>query len=381
MYFYVDESGHTGPNLFDSMQPTLYYGVLSSRMNIDVVARAHIGNLRRELGVPRLHASELGEQRLNSIGQSLVRLQALFDLRFDCYRVQKEDHAVICFFDQVFDQGMNPAVPWHWYWSPLRYPLLLHVAGLFDDDLLRRSWAARIERNDGKAQAEVRAICLTLVERSGEIKDARVREVVENALGWAADHAAALNYNASSKHEVLAVCPNMVGFQSVLMGIAQRMLTSRERSKTALVTIDQQSQFNQSQKTLHEWYLRARGIPMPLGPGLPVFDVRGLPEAPVRFSGGGASPGLELVDVYLWLFRRGFERKRIPPMLAPLLKRQLTRGRTDEISLSALDRRWSAWFDQLPELTPERVEMARGILKEVEARRRADVESLNSPDA
>ena len=39
MYFYVDESGHTGPNLFDAAQPMLYYGVLSSRVNLDVVAR------------------------------------------------------------------------------------------------------------------------------------------------------------------------------------------------------------------------------------------------------------------------------------------------------------------------------------------------------
>lgn len=32
MHFYVDETGHTGPNLFDPTQPVLSYGVLSSRM-------------------------------------------------------------------------------------------------------------------------------------------------------------------------------------------------------------------------------------------------------------------------------------------------------------------------------------------------------------
>jgi hypothetical protein len=40
MHFYVDESGHTGPNLFDAEQPLLYYGVLSSRVNVDVVAKS-----------------------------------------------------------------------------------------------------------------------------------------------------------------------------------------------------------------------------------------------------------------------------------------------------------------------------------------------------
>lgn len=60
MYFYVDESGHTGLNLFDAAQPMLYYGVLSSRMNLDVVAEYKLASLRRRLKVLRLHAAELG---------------------------------------------------------------------------------------------------------------------------------------------------------------------------------------------------------------------------------------------------------------------------------------------------------------------------------
>ncbi len=38
MHFYVDETGHTGPNLFDSTQPILSYGVLSSPDDLDTVA-------------------------------------------------------------------------------------------------------------------------------------------------------------------------------------------------------------------------------------------------------------------------------------------------------------------------------------------------------
>lgn len=35
MHFYVDETGHTGPNLFDRTQPVLSYGVLSSPDDLD----------------------------------------------------------------------------------------------------------------------------------------------------------------------------------------------------------------------------------------------------------------------------------------------------------------------------------------------------------
>ena len=60
MFFYVDESGNTGANLFDKAQPCLYYGILSADTNIDDLAHADIQHMRERVGVKRLHASELG---------------------------------------------------------------------------------------------------------------------------------------------------------------------------------------------------------------------------------------------------------------------------------------------------------------------------------
>jgi hypothetical protein len=51
LYFYVDESGHTGPNLFDENQPILYYGVLSSKINLDAAAESRVKKIRKKLGV------------------------------------------------------------------------------------------------------------------------------------------------------------------------------------------------------------------------------------------------------------------------------------------------------------------------------------------
>ncbi|WP_167854271.1 hypothetical protein [Escherichia sp. E1130] len=42
MHFYVDETGHTGPNLFDRTQP-----VLSSPDDLDKVAEADLAALRK----------------------------------------------------------------------------------------------------------------------------------------------------------------------------------------------------------------------------------------------------------------------------------------------------------------------------------------------
>jgi hypothetical protein len=370
MYFYVDESGHTGPNLFDSAQPMLYYGVLSSRLNLDVVAEPSLAPMRRSLQVPRLHAAELGVGRLVDISLGLVQLAKRLEMRFDIYRVAKPDHAIICFFDQVFDQGMNPAVTWTGYWTPLRYVLLLRLASLFDEELARKAWAARIEPKDQIALPLMQEVCVELRSRVHAFPDARSRQLFTDALTWAEKNPAKLSYNVASKKDMLQITPNVIGFQSVMHGIAARIkLTGRQASR---IVVDQQSQFNKAQKTLAEFYQNARGLKASMGPGMPEVDHSKMPRVPIEFSSSVGSAGLELTDVHLWLFRRVMEGVRLPPELASLVRLHIRRTRTDEISLRAIESRWTRWFEQLPELenmSAEQIERARVILAKDETRR------------
>ena len=338
MYFYVDESGHTGPNLFDHDQPCLFYGTLCSRVNLDVLANPLLTQVRRQLGVDRLHANEIGNAGLSEIASNLIEIQKKFDLRFDFYRLQKIDHAAICFFDQVFDEGMNPAVPWTSYWTPLRYFLLVRLAKLFDEDLLKTAWAARITPRNEKAEEMVREVCKELLIRSPQLPDARTREIVTDALMWTIENTSEISYNVQSKADAASVMPNAIGFQSVMIGIAQQLLRSSRKSLE--IVVDRQSQFNKAQAQMAEWYARLSGENFKNGPGLPALDFRGMPQTEIRFSSGVESAGLEIVDIYLWVFKRMFENKAIAPELKPLIKRQLNVGRTDEISLKAIIDRW-----------------------------------------
>ncbi|MCS1635978.1 hypothetical protein MWL76_24920, partial [Escherichia coli] len=166
MHFYVDETGQTGRNLFDKTQPVLSYGVLSSDANLDKVAEADLAVIRKTLGVQRLHAAELGLHRLSDLVDTLLVLQKKHRIRFDIWQVVKRDHAIISFFDQVFDQGMNPAVPWSAYWTPLRYPLLLNLASLFDDELASNAWTARLEAHDERASELFCTVSAELISRT-----------------------------------------------------------------------------------------------------------------------------------------------------------------------------------------------------------------------
>lgn len=204
MYFYVDETGHTGPNLFDQTQPVLSYGVLSSPDNLDKEAEKKLAALRKELRVPRLHAAQLGMHRLGDVVDTLLVLQKKHRIRFDIYQVVKRDHAIISFFDQVFDQGMNPAVSWTAYWTPLRYPLLLSLANLFDEEMAEKAWRARLEAHDTRSELLLCEVCNTLLQRCARLHDARARELITDALNWAANNFSLLGYKGSAwKTEII----------------------------------------------------------------------------------------------------------------------------------------------------------------------------------
>jgi Protein of unknown function (DUF3800) len=366
MYFYVDESGHTGPNLFDPNQPVLYYGVLSAKTNLDVRAEDEVRRARKTLGVDRLHAAEMGMGGLVTISRHLAAVQRKCEPRFDLYRIAKPDHAIIAFFDQVFDQGINPAVTWTGYWTPLRYVLLLKVASLFADDLAERAWAARVNLNNQEAERELVAICRALLSSLDRISDERSRQVIGDALNWAIQHVGELRYNCQSPREILTVTPNLIGFQLVMQGIAYRL---DKVKSVASITVDQQSQFNRAQRTLAEFYAEHRNLPWYLGPGMPQMDLRSVPTTPITFRSGRDSIGLELVDCYLWVFKRLLEGREIPDELHSIIRPQLQRGRTNDVSLSSLNERWSRWLAELPELDEAQLERAREITRVDEARR------------
>lgn len=367
MYFYVDESGHTGPNLFDESQPILYYGVLSSKINLDAAAEGRVKAIRKKLGVKRLHASDLGNGRLVEIVKDIDAIRKRYDLRFDIYRVAKVDHALISFFDQVFDQGMNPAVPWTSYWTPLRYVLLVKLATLFDEDLLKEAWAARINLNTEQANESLSKICLELKQRVVALPDERSRQVIGDALNWAADNPNEIYYNIKNKKDLLQITPNLIGFQSVMHGIASRLI--KNGKSASKIVVDQQSQFNKAQKQLSDFYSSNKNVPLVSGPGLPDIDFSGMPEVPISCTAGTDSTGLELVDIYLWVFKRFMDDKELAPELFTLIKSQLHRGHTDEISINAISNRWTKWFEELPEPTDEQMEKGREIMKMDEDRR------------
>jgi hypothetical protein len=373
MYFYVDESGNTGSHLFDPKQPNLYYGVIGCRKNLDVVAEPMLARLRANLSVTRLHAQHLGAGRLIPVAQAFTAFQKKHDVRFSFYTVAKADHAVVCFFDQVFDSGMNEAVPWHHYWTPLRYFLLIKVAYLFDEGLCARAWDTRLEQNPTRCAEKLVALCNDLRARVGVLPDAKSRQIINDALVWAAARPGEISFGASNQESALQISPNIIGFQQVLQGIAQ--LSARTNRDVRSIIVDRQNEFNTAQGFLADMYSRLRGKTFKMPPGMPDYDWTNMPATPPKFVAGDCSGGLEMTDVYLWTMKRAVENYELPPELHRMLHGQRHRGRTDEISLRGIERRWRHLLD-LPDPTPEQAEKAAEYVRMAEEKHQKAMDAL-----
>jgi hypothetical protein len=304
---------------------------------------------------------------LIEIANDINMLQKKMDLRFDLYQVFKVDHALISFFDQVFDQGLNPAITWTGYWTPLRYILLIKLAYLFDFETLKKAWHARIELNNVKAEAALIEVCRTIRDRVECLPDKRSQQLIFDTLQWVEQNPNKIYYNVKSRKDITSITPNVIGFQSVMYGIGLRI--TENKTKASAIVVDQQSQFNKAQRTLSEFYAQNRNVPIINGPGLPEIDFSGMPTTPISFATGGNSAGLELVDIYLWIFKRFMEDKNLANELVPIIACQANRGLIDEISIKGIESRWIKWFEGLPDPTEEQVEKAKELIAIDEERR------------
>jgi len=380
MFFYVDEGGNTGLNLFDVSQPALYYGVISSQADLDEAARPALEKMRAQLGVERIHAKELGNEKLTQVANEFLKLQKNLGICFDFYKVVKADHAVMAFFDQVFDSGMNEAVRWSNYWSPLRYALLLSLAMLFDEELAEKAWKARIEGNDEAAQTALVDVCQELITRLPELEDEGARSRLHDGLKWAIKHPHSIGYNASTeglrkkekKAPAQQISPNIIGFQFVMKAIANRLLSAK--CEASRIVVDQQGEFNAAQKTLADFYKQASGIEFVSAPRMPELNFDAMPATPIEFISSNESAGLELVDVMLWVHRRVVEGKPVSGPLLNIVKANTHLGVTDEISLLGIWNRWKGFLTQpvdLSDLSPEQLAAAIALRDAETARIRA----------
>lgn len=362
MFFHIDESGNTGNNLFDQNQPTLSYGLLSSRTNVDALGKAMHRRMLNKVGGDSLHANVLGVNKLTEIAPELYSLQKKMKFKFDYYFIRKPDYALVHFFDVVFDAGLNPAVKWETYWTPLRYVFIWKLSILFDKATLKKSWELCIDKKIFNKDDEVVSLLKELLIRlENSNLDPRSKELMTAAFRFGINNPMELDFG---KTDPKIVSPNAVCFQFIVSAMARHARASGRKNAFG-ITVDQQSQFNNSQVitmqhasmisdginnsdeaekrryTAHPLYYKQIDEKDILGIGIP--------KKKIDISDSQSSIGLQIVDIYLWITNRFLNKKELSLELKALAHLFLKDALIDGISMEGMMQRWNQFEKHLPQ--------------------------------
>jgi hypothetical protein len=232
----------------------------------------------------------------------------------------------------------------------------------------KKTWEARITLDKMKSCEIISEVCSELLDRVHELPDKRSIEILTDGLRWARKNISSMDYNTYSKKDKLQTSPNIICFQSVMHGIAARLKASS--SNAMLIIVDRQSDFNNAQKFIAEIYRNTKHVKWESGPGLPVMDLKNIPDIPIQPTPGDNSYGLELVDIYIWIYKRMYEDKPIHDNLKFIATKNIQKSIFYEISIESLQDKFIDFTYSLPIKSEQDIIKSREILDIQEKRRR-----------
>lgn len=376
MFAYIDEAGHTGPNLFDAAQPIFYYGALSCKVDLDIVYGDRMRRLAASLGTVSLHGNELGAEKIEAILPEIQKILRASDARFDLSKVNKIDLAVTKLFDTVFDPGENVAVPWQAYnMVAFRNILLLKLAHVLNEGLLKAFWGSLLDRKEAHSRAALVATLEDIKKRLAGISDARSREILSDGLSWAIDNPEVLEYHSSSQAHLKWHMPNAVAFPDMLRAIHTK--SKQWCRPVRLIKVDQQSQFNVTQRALYEMHRNAAPGKATFPIGIEPAELRLVPESCLVVCASKDSPGIQLVDLLLWIVRQLDKGQPPGPRSIQLFREIGHRTRVFELSLRHIsDWTEAAWKKiNSAEIPDEQLQKGVELLAQSEQRRRAAMDA------
>lgn len=380
MFFHIDETGNTGNDLFNKDQPRLGYGVLSSRMNVDAIGVDLHKRMLQTIKSTEFHAKDLRTSGIVKISDLLLKLQDKMSFDFDYYFIEKRTHARVLFFDAVFDAGLNPAVRWESYWTPMRFVIIHKLAYILDEDLLRKSWSLCTDRNIDRREADIVELLTEIKARaSNSGLDHRSIEIILDALSYGIKNPMELDFGYPDKK---IVSPNAVGFQFVVSALARR-LRSKGLKDASSIIVDRQNEFNKAQIETH----RVQGLikqgmqhaPLkdrqailnhPLYKHMDVDELlgRGYPAREIAVMDSSNSIGLQIVDIYLWMAQR-MVTDQLPRELYQLARKIFRRSLIDGISMDGMEKRFNGFMSDVASYGDLSQEQLRAAAEDIERHR------------
>jgi hypothetical protein len=335
MYAYVDETGNTGNRIFDPDQTLFITAAMMTRGNFDVIHKVGVTAIAKKAGDLALHANELGIGKIEDIAPDLLKLVKASDARFFVSRLEKRYLAATKVIDTYFDSGENLAVPWQIYsLRRLRLLLTFKVAKfVLTEEVAQTVWDCITAKREGTSTALFVEGAKAVLGNAQYLADARFRQIVTEAMQWAISNPENFSFHSKSKAFRYSHSPNFVAFTCLVRGIeeASKIWNSSVRE----IVHDRQLEMENAFRIFHEIVTNASGEEFHW-PGDPPLSMRQVPGSILRMATEEGSPGLQVIDVILWLFKRMLVGQEIGPEGARLLRRVFLRGRQNDLSFSGV---------------------------------------------
>lgn len=369
MYAFVDETGNTGSNIFDEAQPDFFTGALVTKADFDGLHEKTVRTICQQNGFDSLHTSVLGFGPIEQAAPDILRLLKKVDARFFISRVEKRYLLATKVFDTFFDSGENPAASWVAYnIRPLKLILCFKVATLLTDEIAHEFWSMLMARNEQQARAKIPGICNSILARVSLLKDQRSREVVTETFAWSREHPEALDIFIARRQAKNGHMPNMVAFANLLEGLED--FSKEWKRPLKKIVHDRQSQF---EGTLAEYHLLVstasdEKIHIPGGETVVLQKVGG---SKFEILSSDSSPGIQVADLVLWLFRQFLARKDIPAKSAGILEYVFKNGLRSDFSFQGVGAQVEKQCAEImaKDISPEAMEAGKRILAENEKRK------------
>ncbi|HEV2629519.1 MAG TPA: DUF3800 domain-containing protein [Pseudolabrys sp.] len=373
LYAYVDETGNTGNNVFDLNQPDFVTAALITRGDFDHAHASATTEIARKVGFADLHGGELGLGRIDAVADDLLALLKRVRADFFFARVEKKYLLATKVFDSLSDSGENAAVGWHHYNLRLfRIMLAFKLSAAIDDETGRLFWECILEPNETKAYEMLPRICARLHGNLLNIPDARSREILGGGLEWARVNPESIQIHTDRKIARQGHLPNFVAFLNLLHGLEGY---SKERGKkVARISHDRQSEFEPVLKLWHE--LLSNASPEEINWAGETHIVQRVSGSEFEVKEDQSSPGIQIVDVVLWLYSQVRKGREIPKKCMYIVEYAISNGWENDFSFAGVERQYLSKFGDVitTPLNPQQEAAARALMAEMEAGRHESIE-------
>ncbi len=372
IFAYVDESGNTGGNIFDEVQPDFFTAALVSRGDFDARWGKRLGQIAEQVGAEALHANKLGLGRLETIASDLYSLLEISGAHFFLSRVEKRYLIATKMFDVLFDSGENAAVAWHVYnVRPLKIMMAFKLASIVDIEVAQEFWDCLLLQDPDASTARIPGICQALKRRLHLLPDQRSREVLGAGLDWVIEHPESVHFVTDQRIARQGHFPNLVAFANLLQGLQE--FSIRWKRKITSIIHDEQSEFRH---TLQNWHgMFSDAAPDVIKWAGETYSLQMAPGSQFVMKSDEQSAGIQIADLALWLYGQNLKGKALPQGCRRILNLVFERGWHSDFSFTGVEQgmlaRWGETF--FGHIAPEQIQAAQEMLVMAEERRRASM--------